>query len=101
MITILDPKGMMHLIPRERLISIGMTERDEADSPDVKVRLVITYDTSSEAVGQCIFCFTNVEAKEYLKTLLTTWAEKESPNRLHINSGSDTVVSPDTLPIHL
>lgn len=89
MITIIDDKGYIHLIPREGLITIGMHEAVPGQDPDdVKAKLIILYNTTTPVVGQMVFYFRDTDGIAAIKNVLLNWAAMDEENQLVINAGT-------------
>lgn len=101
MLIITDTLGMLHIIPRERLVNISMLPPEpqgiqtlptgqqltSGDPPGTKMKLVILYETTTPQLGSMAFCFTDDGAIDTMKKVLFQWASQEGVNHLVINAG--------------
>ena len=109
MIIITDTAGYIHIIPRERLVSIDMlppeppaTQRmpngqqvtSSGDPPDTKAKLVISYETTTASLGQLAFCFTDSVLATRVQQEIADWASQEVGHHLNINAGQPTEARP-------
>lgn len=101
MITIIDDKGLLHLIPRERLVSISMYEATPGVDPEgTKIKLIFLYDLGTQNLGQLVFFFHDLEAISSIKNVLLNWATLDETNQLVINAGpSPAPPAPETAAI--
>lgn len=110
MITITDAAGFLHLIPRERLVSISMLVPEPpgvannvhgqqvptGDPPGTKMKLLISFETTTPQLGQLIFFFTDEAAIMQIKNNLRAWANADAANQLVIDAGRPNVPVPET-----
>lgn len=108
MLVIIDSAGFIHLIPRERLVSISMLPPEPAttvaspggvavpsgDPPGTKMKLLISYDTTTPQLGQLVFYFTDSNAIMQLKAALRQWAAADAPNQFVIDAGQPSQPAP-------
>lgn len=109
MLTITDAAGFIHLIPRERLVSISMLapqppgighnahgqQVPTGDPPNTKMKLLICYETTTQQLGQLIFFFTDDNAIMQIKTTLRNWANADAHNQLVIDAGRPSTPVPE------
>lgn len=110
MITITDAAGFLHLIPRERLVSISMLAPEPpgvgvnvhgqqiptGDPPNTKMKLLISFETTTPQLGQLIFFFTDETAIMQIKSNLRAWANGDAANQLVIDAGRPNAPVPET-----
>ena len=110
MLTVVDQAGYLHMIPRERLVSISMLQPEPpgeainalgqrvatGDPAGTKMKLVISYETTTPQLGQLWFFFTDDAAILQIKTALRNWAVNDGPNQLVIDAGRSTPAKPET-----
>lgn len=110
MLTVIDSLGLLHLIPRERLVSISMLRPDPpgmavnhlgqqvpvGDPPGTKMKLLISYETTTPSLGQLLFLYTDEAAIVQLKTALRQWAAADAANQLVINAGTPPPATPES-----
>lgn len=108
MLIITDAQGLLHIIPRERLVNISMFPPEPrrthvlpdgqqvtaGDPPETKIRLVIFYETTTPTLGQMIFCFSDDSIIASIKNTLAQWAVQDGPNHLVINAGQPPAPTP-------
>lgn len=114
MIIIVDTAGYLHIVPRERLVSIDMLPAEPSatqrlpngqqvttpgDPPDTKAKLVISYETTTPVLGQLTFCFTDAALVSNIQNVLTHWASQEVGNHLNINAGQPSEQRPPSPPV--
>lgn len=110
MLTVTDAAGFLHLIPRERLVSISMLAPEPpgtavnqvgqqiptGDPPGTKMKLLISYETTTPHLGQMLFFFTDDAAIMQIKTTLRQWANADAANQLVIDAGRPNTPIPET-----
>lgn len=110
MLTITDAAGFIHLIPRERLVTISMLAPEPpgighnvhgqqvptGDPPGTKMKLLICYETTTPQMGQLIFFFTDEAAIMQIKNTLRNWANNDAANQLVIDAGRPSTPMPET-----
>ena len=108
MLTIVDQAGFLHIIPRERIVSISMLrpeppgigrnalgqEVPTGDPAGTKMKLLICFDTGSPQTGQLLFFFSDENLILLIKNTLRSWAMNDAPNQLFIDAGQPAQRTP-------
>lgn len=66
------------------------------DPPGTKMKLLISYETTTPHLGQLLFFYTDETAILQLKLVLRNWAGADGPNQLVIDAGRPTQPVPST-----